>query len=680
MSTLDQLFKDLQRRGNPSTTLIEGEVPVDIHFRLWLTSKPSSFFPVSVLQSSVKLTKEPPSGLKANISSSMCNDIVTEPGFYNGIQKGPAAIAFKKLLFSLCLLHATVQERRSFGSIGWNVPYGFSESDIRISLRQLRSVFITYNKPKEIIIIKSETEKQADYEKQEELNKIEAKRWKKLSKKEKEEEIVEKENQKIQMEKKKKEAEEKAERIDKDWSQQSKDIENSIPWQSLRYSIGACNYGGRVTDSKDRVLLNTMVRDYLDPKVVTALPLPSHSYTSSHLYNSPDCYPGEYDHDEMLQYISTMPETANANIFGLHENASVSRQRFESLQLLRTWLTVQPAPTASKQDDGEDEKNENENENDGNGNGNGNEKKDEDNEETEDNKKNSSGGAEEQVSSSASEILSRITEESLFDMLKLKKKFPTRYEDSMNSVLCQELDRFNGLLKVIRSSLFSVQRAAAGVEVMSDELELVFQSIFNGQVPTMWKSKSYPTLKSLTDYINDLCLRLDFFNGWIAKGDAPSSLWLPGFFFTHAVMTGSLQNFCRKHHHAIDHVEFGYEPFSSKQEDTAFDCKPETGIYVYGFYVEGAKWSDVEMGFEESEPRTLYTRLPVLWMKPRLRDGEYDESELYNCPLYNTSERRGMLSTTGHSTNFIMYLKIGSGECNPDHWCKRGSACLMQLD
>merc|ERR1712166_145254 len=130
----------------------------------------------------------------------------------------------------------------------------------------------------------------------------------------------------------------------------------------------------------------------------------------------------------MLQYISTMPETANANIFGLHENASVSRQRFESLQLLRTWLTVQPAPTASKQDDGENEKNENDG--DGNGNGNGNEKKDEDNEETEDNKKNSSGGAEEQVSSSASEILSRITEESLFDMLKLKKKFPTRYEDS----------------------------------------------------------------------------------------------------------------------------------------------------------------------------------------------------------------------------------------------------------
>ena len=153
MSTLDKLFKDLQRRGNPSTTLIEGEVPVDIHFRLWLTSKPSSFFPVSVLQSSVKLTKEPPSGLKANISSSMCNDIVTEPGFYNGIQKGPAAIAFKKLLFSLCLLHATVQERRSFGSIGWNVPYGFSESDIEENNRLISELCVKQKQEYDIILV-----------------------------------------------------------------------------------------------------------------------------------------------------------------------------------------------------------------------------------------------------------------------------------------------------------------------------------------------------------------------------------------------------------------------------------------------------------------------------------------------------------------------------------------------
>lgn len=99
MPTLGKMFKDLQRRSGSSPKLLEGEEPVDENFRLWLTSKPSSAFPVSVLQSSVKLTKEPPSGLRSNIGSSLNNDIVTEMGFYDGVVKGPAAIAWKKLLF-----------------------------------------------------------------------------------------------------------------------------------------------------------------------------------------------------------------------------------------------------------------------------------------------------------------------------------------------------------------------------------------------------------------------------------------------------------------------------------------------------------------------------------------------------------------------------------------------------
>lgn len=56
-------------------------------------------------------------------------------------------------------------------------------------------------------------------------------------------------------------------------------------------------------------------------------------------------------------------------------------------------------------------------------------------------------------------------------------------------------------------------------------------------------------------------------------------------------------------------------------------------------------------------------------------------AHVYMCPVYKTSFRQGTLSTTGHSTNFVMMLRIPMGEEHKQkHWIKRGVAMLTGLD
>ncbi|XP_076299082.1 dynein heavy chain 3, axonemal isoform X2 [Lasioglossum baleicum] len=513
----------------------------NLKFRLWLTSYPSKDFPISILQNGVKMTNEPPKGLKNNLLRSYLNDPISDPKFYASCRK---IVEWRHLLFALCFFHAVVQERRNFGPLGWNIPYEFNESDLRISILQLQLFLNDYDK---------------------------------------------------------------------------------VPFAALLYLTGECNYGGRVTDDKDRRLLISILEGFYNPPVVTQQ---EYCFSKSCMYRMPV----NTDQQGCIAYIRSLPINQQPEVYGLHENADITKDNQESMQLLDGALLTQPQISGVGVERDVDA----------------------------------------MVFSLCDDIQSKIRPP--FDVIEVAKKYPVLYMNSMNTVLRQELIRFNDLLDVLRNTLVNVQKAIKGLVLMSAELEEVFTSMSIGKVPAAWNKKSYPSLKPLGSYINDLIERLEFFQNWIDH-DSPNVFWISGFFFTQSFLTGVLQNFARKNRIPIDRLDF---EFDVTKFETNVKSTPSYGVYIKGLFLEGARWNREIGAIDESKPKIMFDVLPVIWLQPG-RKADFIPKPVYHCPVYKTSERRGVLATTGHSSNFVLYILLLT-HVSESHWIRRGTASLCQLD
>lgn len=65
-------------------------------------------------------------------------------------------------------------------------------------------------------------------------------------------------------------------------------------------------------------------------------------------------------------------------------------------------------------------------------------------------------------------------------------------------------------LLFFQTSLETLNKAIAGLVVMSEEMEKVYNSFLNNQVPSLWSTTAYPSLKPLGSWVKDLILRTAF--------------------------------------------------------------------------------------------------------------------------------------------------------------------------
>lgn len=190
---------------------------------------------------------------------------------------------------------------------------------------------------------------------------------------------------------------------------------------------------------------------------------------------------------------------------------------------------------------------------------------------------------------------------------------------------------------------------------MSAVLDAMHTDLLNNRVPANWRAVSYPSLKPLSSWVADLEARVNFMRSWAMNGH-PACFWLAGFFFPHGFITGVLQTYSRKHSSPIDLLSFNFNVLVSTDAST-IKRGPADGCYVYGLFIENARWSaNAEGGcLEEPLPGEMFSQMPVIHFIPNDANGANDgggygnddDSWVYKCPVYKTSARAGVLSTTG---------------------------------
>ena len=393
--------------------------------------------------------------------------------------------------------------------------------------------------------------------------------------------------------------------------------EDNIPWDALKFIIGEVNYGGRVTDELDRRLLMNILSIYSNRKIID----------KEYIYEGTFNITASSDWEQFKTTIKAMPDNEDIEMLGLHSNAQIVFQLSELPNLLENILKMQPNISASN------------------------------------------GNPDIIVGDIAKHLLEILPRPILHSELSgvVHNKLKNGVIDPMMSFLNHEIIRFNRLLNACRGYLQELCKALKGQVLMSEELESIYLALLNNSTPKIWLKLSYPSLKNLPSWIEDLINRVSFIRDWLKL--PPISYWLSAFFFPQGFLTAVLQLYSRKYLVPIDKLSFAFDFLQG------IEAEATEGVYIHGLWMEGCRWDFNEM--ELAEPINIYSQAPIIHFLPTQSPKKFNED--YSMPLYKNTERSGLLSTTGHSSNYIISIDTPTS-VKAIHWVLRSAAYTSEAN
>jgi len=411
------------------------------------------------------------------------------------------------------------------------------------------------------------------------------------------------------------------------------DNDEFLPWGSLKYLIGDAMYGGRVSDNLDRRVLKTYLEEYMGDFLFDDCQKFSFSRIGFD-YEVPPF--GDLEHYK--QAVEKLPLTNPPSVFGLNPNAEIGYYSNAVKDMWRDLISLQPRSTGSGE----------------------------------------GMSREDYIALTAKDIMNKIPIASMdvgsYDLLQIRVLLEQKNDDGVVTpcqvVLLQELERWNLLAIRMASSLGDLQKALIGEIGMSDQLDQLGDSLFNGFLPSLWRKLLPNTEKALGSWMNHYIRRYEQYDRWINEGE-PAVIWLSGLHIPESYLTALVQTTCRKRGWPLDKSTL----YTVVTEYTSSDgLEPlESGCFVQGLYLEGAAWDFDNRQLRTQDPKVLVVDLPIMRVIP-VEASKLKLHNTFRTPVYVTQARKNAMGV-----GLVFEADLATEE-HTSHWVLQGVALCLNTD
>ncbi|KAF4752811.1 hypothetical protein FOZ63_027435 [Perkinsus olseni] len=405
-----------------------------------------------------------------------------------------------------------------------------------------------------------------------------------------------------------------------------------VPWDDLRYIFGEIMYGGHIVDDWDRKLCRTYLEFFMHDELLDETELVPFTDPSKLSFLSP----APSSHEKYLEHIELMP-VETPQFFGLHPNAEIGFRTAQSNTLFQTLLNL-------------------------------------------DARSGGSGGGDEDAGESMSPLAmaEAFCNDILDDVRDIKfpvddisRSMPDEEKGPYQYVFLQECSYMNELIFEMVRSLQELQLGFKGELTMSETMENLSNALILEIIPPRWAKLAFPSTRPLRSWLTNLKERCAQLEEWTNDpSSVPKVVDVSKFFNPQSFLTAIKQLCCQQQMLELDKLMVFTEV--TKREKSQIESFSREGAYVTGMFLEGARWDINGNCLDESKPKEMFCKMPVINCKAGLADesgGGKSEKGMYICPIYCTPQRRPY---------FVFAAQLRTKH-SPAKWVLAGVAMILDI-